>query len=103
MDFVLGTEKDPKLPDGQVDLALILDAYHHFDYPAEMLAGIHRGLKPGGRLAIVEFYQKGFTDPKHIRFDENGLVKEITAHGFEFVSLAPFIENRQFVALFRRK
>jgi SAM-dependent methyltransferase len=53
VDFVLGTETDPHLPEGMADLVIVLDAYHHFDYPEKMLAAIRRGLKPGGRLAIT--------------------------------------------------
>jgi hypothetical protein len=86
-----------------VDVVLILDAYHHFDYPSEMLAGVLAALKPGGRLVIVEFYKEGFGDPKHIRFTEEELVKEVTANGFELISTGPFIEKRQFLAQFRKK
>ena len=63
-EFVLGTEKDPKLPANAVDVILILDAYHHFDYPAEMLAGLRASLKPGGRLAIVDFYKAWIPRPE---------------------------------------
>jgi len=101
--FVLGTEKDPKVPTGVADTILILDAYHHFDYPTEMLAAIRAGLKPGGRLAIVEFYKEGMGDPKHIRFTDKELVQEIIANGFELISQAPFIEKVQYVSLFRKK
>ena len=103
VEFVLGTEKDPKLPAGAVDVILVLDAYHHFDYPAEMLAGLRAALKPGGRLAIVDFYKEGFNDPKHIRLDEADLGKEITAHGFELISSGPFVEKRQYISIFRKK
>jgi ubiquinone/menaquinone biosynthesis C-methylase UbiE len=52
---VLGTTTDPKLPENSLDLALMVDVYHEFEYPYEMLAAIARALKPGGRLAFVEF------------------------------------------------
>jgi ubiquinone/menaquinone biosynthesis C-methylase UbiE len=52
---VLGTTTDPKLPENSLDLALMVDVYHEFEYPYEMLAAIVRALKPGGRLVFVEF------------------------------------------------
>lgn len=52
---VLGTLTDPKLPDDSIDLAIMVDVYHEFDHPHEMLAAITRALKPGGRVAFVEF------------------------------------------------
>jgi ubiquinone/menaquinone biosynthesis C-methylase UbiE len=52
---VLGTLTDPRLPAGTLDLALMVDVYHEFEFPYEMLAAITRALKPGGRLVFVEF------------------------------------------------
>lgn len=52
---VLGTETDPRLPGGTLDLALMVDVYHELEYPYEMLAAIVKALKPGGRVAFVEF------------------------------------------------
>src|SRR4051812_3234009 len=52
---LLGTIADPKLPKGAVDVALMVDAYHEFDHPREMMEGIAAGLKPGGRVVLVEY------------------------------------------------
>jgi ubiquinone/menaquinone biosynthesis C-methylase UbiE len=52
---VLGTITDPKLPPGSLDLALLVDVYHEFDHPYEMIEAICRALKPAGRLIFVEF------------------------------------------------
>jgi len=52
---VLGTEKDPRLPAASVDLVLLVDVYHEFDWPWEMMSNICRSLKPHGRVALVEF------------------------------------------------
>jgi ubiquinone/menaquinone biosynthesis C-methylase UbiE len=52
---VLGTETDPKLAAESLDLALMVDVYHELEYPYEMLAAIVKALKPGGRVAFVEF------------------------------------------------
>lgn len=52
---ILGTESDPKLPANAVDLAILIDAYHEFSYPREMMQHIAASLKPGGRVVLVEY------------------------------------------------
>ena len=51
---ILGTVGDPKLPTGQLDAVVILNAYHEFEPYQEMLRHIYDALKPGGRLVISE-------------------------------------------------
>src|ERR1035437_5656003 len=86
---VLGTEQDPKLPPAQFDMAIVLDTYHHFNYPAQMLQHIRTALKPKGRLIIIEYYRSrhhpSATDEdlqSHLRLDRDGVVAEVSAHGF---------------------
>ncbi len=52
---VLGETADPKLPAAAVDLILMVDVYHEFDHPYEMLQKLTSALKPGGRIAFVEY------------------------------------------------
>jgi ubiquinone/menaquinone biosynthesis C-methylase UbiE len=55
VEALLGGEKDPKLKPGTVDLMLLADVYHEFEFPYEMTEKMRDALKPGGRLAFVEF------------------------------------------------
>ncbi len=52
---VLGTESDPKLPANSINLAILIDAYHEFSYPREMMQHIAAALKPNGRIVLVEY------------------------------------------------
>jgi SAM-dependent methyltransferase len=52
---ILATETSPNLSPESVDLALMVDAYHEFAYPYEMMSGIVKALKKGGRVAFVEY------------------------------------------------
>ncbi|GAB1541598.1 class I SAM-dependent methyltransferase [Scytonema sp. NUACC21] len=52
---ILATLTDPNLPPESINLALMVDAYHEFEYPREMMQGIVRALKPGGRVVLVEY------------------------------------------------
>lgn len=51
----LGSETDPHLEPNSVDLALMVDAYHEFAYPYEMMQAIVQALKPGGRAVLLEY------------------------------------------------
>jgi SAM-dependent methyltransferase len=52
---ILATPDNPHLPPASVDLALMVDAYHEFEYPQEVMQGIVKALKPGGRVVLVEY------------------------------------------------
>ena len=52
---ILSTESDPKLPANSIDMAIMIDAYHEFSYPREMIQHIADALKPGGRVVLVEY------------------------------------------------
>ncbi len=52
---VLGEECDPKLPAGSLDLILLVDVYHELACPREIATALARSLKPGGRIALVEY------------------------------------------------
>ena len=84
---VLGAIDDPKLPSGSLDLALMVDVYHEFEQPYEMLAAIVAALKPAGRVAFVEF--RG-NDPKvpikplHTMTEEQ-VRREAGAHALEWI------------------
>ena len=52
IEIVRGEEDDPKLPPGQLDAVLVVNAYHEFaEYPA-VLSKVKEALKPGGRLVV---------------------------------------------------
>ncbi len=103
VSFIHGTERSAQLPPDSVNVVLVLDVYHHFDFPAEMLASIAKGLKNEGRLVIVDFYKQGFRDPKHIRLDEKELIAEVESHGFRLLRTGPFTPDRQYMAVFVRQ
>jgi ubiquinone/menaquinone biosynthesis C-methylase UbiE len=52
---ILGLLDDPKLPDNAIDLVLMVDVYHELSAPQAVLGHIKRALRPGGRLALLEY------------------------------------------------
>ena len=108
VDFILGTETDPKLPVAKVDAVLVLETYHHFDYPEQMLVGIAHGLKPDGRLFIVDYYKRPNAMPgqdamRHIRLDVDGVVKEVEANGFKLAWQKEHLPGSQYIACFAKR
>jgi len=103
--FLLGSTTDPKLPVNSCDVILILDAYHHFDYPAKMLARIKVALKAGGRLALVDYYKRpgamvGGDAVNHIRLDMDDVIKEVEAEGFKAGAREEHIPKSQYLVFF---
>ena len=105
--FVKGTETDPNLPEAAVDIILALDVYHHFDYPEKMLAAIHKSLKPGGKLVVVEYYKRqeamaGGRALTHIRLDMPDVIKEIEANHFHLIAEKEHIPDSQYLLILRK-
>jgi len=77
IETVQGEEADPKLPAGRMDLVLLVDVYHEFSKPREMIDKIRESLKPTGRLVLLEYRKE---DPKvPIREEHKMTVAEVKA------------------------
>jgi len=48
-------ETDVKLPENSIDVALMVDVYHEFSFPREMMLSLVKALKPGGRVVQIEY------------------------------------------------
>jgi ubiquinone/menaquinone biosynthesis C-methylase UbiE len=97
------------LPEACCDAIVIRNVYHHFDDPAPMNKSLFESLKPGGRLAIIDFSpRRGRTasSPSNRDQDSHGVdaetvIKEVTAAGFERETVQNS-EDRSFLAVFRK-
>lgn len=101
---VLGTPTDPKLPAHSVDLVIMVDVYHEFDHPFEMMQNICRALKPGGRVVWVEYRAEDPAvpiKPLH-KMTEAQVKKEAAALPLEWVETIGTLP-RQHILVFRKK
>jgi SAM-dependent methyltransferase len=84
----LGRIDSVALPPSSLDAALMVDAYHEFSHPAEMLASLYQALKPGGKIYLLEFRGE---DPRvpikplH-KMTEAQARTELESAGFRFVT-----------------
>jgi len=101
---ILGTETDPKLPAASADIVLMVDVYHEFSYPYEMMEAICRGLKPGGRVIFVEFKKEDPKVPVKLvhKMAEAQVKKEMAEHPLEWVETIDSLP-RQHIITFRKK
>jgi len=84
---ILGTFTDPKLPKGKIDLILLVDVYHEFSHPEQMLAAMREALAPQGVCALVEFRAEDPLvpiKPEH-KMTKAQIMKEWPANGFKLV------------------
>ena len=85
---ILGSVDDPYLPEGTVDLAILVDVYHEFGFPEEMLAALRKSLKPDGRIVLVEFRAEDDDvpiKPEH-KMTKKQVNRELIANGFKLDS-----------------
>ena len=103
VETVLGTERDPRLSPGSIDLILLVDAYHEFSWPREMGEAMVRALKPGGRLVLVEYRGEDPSIPiKRLhKMTEKQARMEMQAVGLEWESTGDFLPQQHFM-IFRR-
>jgi predicted methyltransferase len=87
---VLCTQKSVELPPNSVDLVFVCDTYHHFEFPFRTLATIHRALKPGGELVLIDFKRIPGVSREwvlnHVRAGQEVVTREVTGSGFKQVS-----------------
>jgi ubiquinone/menaquinone biosynthesis C-methylase UbiE len=101
---VLGTITDPQLPTNSVDLVLMVDVYHEFSHPFEMVEAICRSLKPGGRLVFVEYRAEDPSIPiKRLhKMTEAQVRKEATPHPLAWEQTLNALP-RQHIIIFRKQ
>jgi predicted methyltransferase len=94
---VRGTETSAAIPE-KVDLVLIVDTYHHISERTAYMAALRSQLKPGGRVAIIDFRPDAAEGaPKHMRLATETVVAEMAAAGFEAVSAHTFLPHQYFL------
>jgi precorrin-6B methylase 2 len=104
IELVQGTETDPKLPAGGIDLILMVDVYHEFSHPYEMTKAMVKSLKPGGRLVFVEFRLEDENVPIKLvhKMTEKQVRKEMEPHALRHVETQKHLPW-QHVIIFEKK
>ena len=104
VELVLGDAANPNLPADTIDLILMVDVYHEFSEPQKMLRHMRAALKPGGRLALLEYRKEDPFVP--IRLEHKMTVAEakleVEAEGFTLTRVDPALP-RQHILIFTKR
>ena len=98
---IVNSPDDIALPANSIDLAFITDTYHHFEYPQQTLASIHKALRSEGRVIIIDFRRDPRISSKwvmgHVRGNKAQVIEEMQAAGFRLVDDKPLIRTNYFL------
>ncbi|MEE3289808.1 MAG: methyltransferase domain-containing protein [Pseudomonadota bacterium] len=93
IEGVLGAVDNPNLPANSIDAAIMVDAYHEFSHPFEMIDGIYQALKPGGRIFLLEYRGEDPSvpiRPLH-KMTEEQVVREMSVFGLDWTDTLDFL------------
>ncbi|MGF1567236.1 MAG: class I SAM-dependent methyltransferase [Nodosilinea sp.] len=96
VESILGQPDSPNLPPDSIDLALMVDAYHEFAYPHEMMTDIVAALKPGGRVILAEYRAENpMVMIKRLhKMSEAQVKREMAAVGLTWVKTEGFLPQQ---------
>ena len=93
VEGILGQIDDPNLPTDSIDAAIMVDAYHEFSHPFEMINGIYNALRPGGRIFLLEYRGEDASvpiRPLH-KMTQAQVIKEMSIFGLEHTETLDFL------------
>lgn len=99
-----GTAEDPRLPAGQLDAALMVDAFYEVQKPSVFLRNLAVSLKPNGRLGIVEFTKDGGGPGPlmEVRVNPDDVIRDVEAAGFRLLKRETFLRY-QYMLVFGKR
>ncbi len=99
---VQSSADSPNLP-APVDVVLIVDTYHHLPSRPDYFRRLQQSLKPGGRVAIVDFRPEATMGPtKEFRFPAEKIRGEMAEAGFALVEDHGFLPQQHFLVFSAR-
>jgi len=96
-----------ELPPASIDFAFICDTYHHFEFPEKTMRSLHRALKPGGQIVLIDFHRIPGKSTDwilgHVRAGQDVFVREIESCGFKQVEDKKGLLKESYFVRFERQ
>lgn len=106
VETILCTERSVELPKASIDLAFICNVYHHFEYPEDSLASIHKALRKNGQLVLIDFKRIEGESSEwimgHMRAGQEVFEKEIIDAGFKKVGEEKKLLSDNYMVFFEK-
>jgi ubiquinone/menaquinone biosynthesis C-methylase UbiE len=85
---VLAAPADPRLPEGEIDVVLMVNTWHHIKSRPKYLRRLARCLAPGGRVAVIDFRDGELPvgPPPGEKVSRDQVVREFEKAGWELVT-----------------
>ncbi len=79
----------PALKAKEVDLVLIVDTYHHIENRIDYFKAVKKGLKPNGRLVVIDFFKEEAPvgPPVKMKMSEEQVASELHKAGFQSIDI----------------
>lgn len=103
IELVQASDRSPGLAPASVDVAFMVDAYHEFEWPREIMLDLYEAMRPGGTVVLIEYRAEDPSVPiipVH-KMSAEQVRKEMTAVGFEYAANRDFLPQQHFLE-FRR-
>ncbi|HKJ77198.1 MAG TPA: methyltransferase domain-containing protein [Gammaproteobacteria bacterium] len=99
VEGVVNDQASVKLPPESVDVAFITNTYHHFEQPRAIMASLHRALRPGGTVVVIDYRKEGGSGwvRGHVRAGRSAVAEEIESMGFSLVEDSDLLERNYFL------
>lgn len=98
---ILGEVENPLLPEKELDIAFMINVYHHLDKPVELVRNTIPSLKPNGILAIVERDPEKAGGVSWESTPKKKLIEQVVKAGFKLIRVDDFLEEDN-LYIFRR-
>jgi FkbM family methyltransferase len=100
------TADSTELPPASIDVAFICDTYHHFEFPSKTMASLHRALKRGGRVILIDFRRVEGTSSEwtmnHVRAGQEVFEAEVIESGFKKLSEQTELLKENYFVVFEK-
>jgi len=107
IDAFVCTARSVELPPESIDVAFISDVYHHFEFPRDSMASLHKALKPGGIVIIVDFERIEGVHRQwvlnHVRCGKGTVADEVKDSGFDLIEEIDLGMGDQYILKFKKR